>query len=395
MGRTWWFGAALLMAGLGPLAQGRGEAAQDTRETAQGARDSMAVQAARSKSIDQFANKKYYDPRHFDLSDLPSYVPEQKITGPIRIWGSDMFGGVELKRNLQAGFRKYHPDASFEFDLRGPALAFAGLLTEQADLGPSRRITWDALLAFQRLFNHDPLVISGMTGWAVNPPFAIMVNKNNPLRGLTMQQLDGIFGAARNGGWVGTEWHPEFARGASDNIRTWGQLGLAGKWRNRPIHVYGYGLRYLFGPRFSDDVLKGSDKWNENLQQYVNFAQADGTLKSADQQMADELAKDPYGIAYYAPLRGASDRTKAVPLAASEGGPYVALSVDTVRDRAYPLYDQMYIYINRRPAEPLNPKVKEFMRYILSREGQQEIARDTTMLPLTAAEIRVQLAKLD
>jgi hypothetical protein len=61
---------------------------------------------------------------------------------------------------------------AFEFDLRGPAMTFAGLLTEQADLGPSRRITWDALLAFQRLFNHNPLVISGMTGWAVSPPTA-------------------------------------------------------------------------------------------------------------------------------------------------------------------------------------------------------------------------------
>ncbi|PYX63859.1 MAG: phosphate ABC transporter substrate-binding protein, partial [Acidobacteria bacterium] len=314
-----------------------------------GARDALTVQAARNKSVEQFGGKKYYDPRHFDLSDLPAYVPEQNVAGPIRIWGSDMFGGTELKSNLEAGFRKFHPEVSFEYDLRGPAMAFAGLLTERADLGPSRRITWDALLAFQRLFNHDPLTISGMTGWAVNPPFAIMVNKNNPLRGLTMKQLDGIFGAERNGGWVGTTWHPEFARGPEDNIRTWGQLGLSGKWKDKPIHVYGYGLRYLFGPRFSDDVLKGSDKWNENLKQYVNFAQADGSLKSADQQMADELAKDPYGIAYYGHLRGISDQIKAVPLAMQNVGPYVRLTVDTVHDRSYPLYDKMYIYINRTP----------------------------------------------
>ena len=76
------------------------------------------------------------------------------------------------------------------------------------------------------------------------------------------------------------------------NIRTWGQLGIGGEWHDKAIHVYGYGLRYLFAPRFSDDVLKGSDKWNESLQQYVNLARTDGTLESADQQMADELAKD-------------------------------------------------------------------------------------------------------
>jgi hypothetical protein len=60
-----------------------------------------------------------------------------------------------------------------------------------------------------------------------------------------------------------------------------------------PIHVYGYGLRYLFAPRFSDDVLKGSDKWNEGLRQFVNFAGPDGKLVSADQQMADQIARDP------------------------------------------------------------------------------------------------------
>jgi phosphate transport system substrate-binding protein len=360
-----------------------------------GARDAMVVQAARNKSVQQLGARKYYDPRHVDLSDLPPYVPARKVAGPIRIWGSDMFGGPVLKRDLEAGFRKFHPEATFQYDLRGPALALAGLLTAGADLGPSRRITWDGLLAFQRLFNHDPLVISGMTGWAVNPPLAIMVNKSNPLRGLTLKQLDGIFGAERNGGWVGTTWHPEFARGPEENIRTWGRLGLTGEWRDKPIHVYGYGLRYLFAPRFSDDVLKGSDKWNESLKQFVNFARADGTLESADQQMAEELAKDPYGIAYYSPLRGISNDTKAVPLAAQDGQPYVPLTLDTVREHSYPLYDNMYIYANRRPGQPLDPKVKEFLRFILSREGQQAIARDTTMLPLTAKEARVELSKLD
>ncbi len=360
-----------------------------------GVRDAMAVQAARKKSIEQFSQKKYYDAQHFDLADLPPYVPERKVAGRIRIWGSDMFGGAGLRRNLEAGFRKFHSSVSFEYDLRGPAMAVAGLLTQRADLGPSRRITWDALLAFQRLFNRDPLEVSGMTGWAVNPPFGIMVNKNNPVRGLTMKQLDGIFGAERNGGWVGTTWHPELARGPEGNIRTWGQLGIGGEWHDKAIHVYGYGLRYLFAPRFSDDVLKGSDKWNESLKQYVNLAQTDGTLESADQQMADELAKDPYGIAYYCPLRASGAQIRAVPIAAQDGRPYVPLTLDTVRDHSYPLYDKMYIYINRTSGKPLDPKLKEFMRFVLSREGQQEIARDTTMLPLTAEEARVELAKLD
>jgi len=374
--------ALILLALLGPAAADEG-------------RDAMAVQAARAKAIEDFSQRKFYDPTHFDLSDLPAYVPQGKLSGSIAIWGSDMFGGAKLKKALEDGFRKYHPGIKFTYNLRGPALAVSGLLTGQADIGPSRRLTWDALLAFQRLYDHDPLVISGMTGWGVNPPFAIMVNKDNPLAGLTMRQLDGIFGAERNGGWVGTTWHPEFARGAEDNIRTWGQLGLTGEWKDKPIHVYGYGLRYLFAPRFSDDVLKSSDKWNESLTQFVNFAGPDGKLVSADQQMADQIAKDPLGIGYFAATRGISDAIKPLAIAVNQGEAAIPLSLDSVRERRYPLYDQMYLYLNRKPGQPLDPKVREFLRFLLSRDGQQEIARDTTMLPLTAAEARAQLAKLN
>ncbi len=360
-----------------------------------GSRDAAAVQDARSKSVASFGKKKYYAPEDVKLDDLPRYSPQTRVAGTIRIWGSDLFGGPVLREGIEEGFRKFQPDARFEFNLKGPAMATAGLITGQADVAPTRRLTWDALLAFQRIYNHDPLVIRAMTGWAVNSPFVIVVHKDNPIARLTMKQLDGIFGAERDGGWVGTSWHPEFARGADGNIRAWGDLGLGGEWKDKPIHVHGYGLRYLFSPRFSDDVLKASDKWNESLRQYVNYATPEGKLKSADQQMAEAVAHDRYSIAYYAYGRGTDPDVKVLAIGAGDGGAFVPPTVASVRDHSYPLVDSMYVYANREPGKPLDPKVREFLRFLLSREAQEIVARDTTMLPLTAALAREELAKLD
>lgn len=357
--------------------------------------DAFAVQAARDKLVAQFAGTDYYPPDTFDLSDLPVYVPQAAVSGTLRIWGSDMFGGPGLKAAIEGGFRKYQPGVRFEDNMKGPIMAVVGLLSDQADIGVGRRMQWPELLAFQRIFNHDPLVVRGMTGWAVNPPFAIVVNQSNPVSGLTMAQLDGIFGAQRTGGWVGTTWHPEFARGPEANLRTWGQVGLGGAWADRPIHVLAYALRCMFGPRFSDDVLKGSDKWNETLRQYFNVARPDGTLLSMDQQMADDLAKDPCAIAFFSSLRGRSPGIRPVPIAPVAGGPYYPVSLGTVREHEYPLYDWTYFYINRSPGKPLDPKVREFMRFLLSREAQEAVQRDGKMLPLTAAQIQVELRKLD
>ena len=360
-----------------------------------GSRDAAAVQDARNKSAAAFGKKKYYEPDAVKLDDLPRYALREKVSGTIRIWGSDLFGGPVLRDGLEEGFRKFHPDARFELNLKGPAMATVGLLTGEADIAPTRRLTWDALLAFQRIHNHDPLVIRAMTGWAVNSPFVIVVHKDNPIAHLTMKQLDGIFGAERDGGWIGTSWHPELARGPDGNIRTWGDLGLDGEWKDKPIHVRGYGLRYLFAPRFSDDVLSASDKWNETLKQYVNFATPEGKLKSADQQMAEAVGNDRYGIAYYAHGRGADPNVKVLAIAPRDGAAFVAPSVESVRDHSYPLVDSMYVYVNREPGKPLEPKVREFLRFLLSREAQEIVARDTTMLPLTAALVREELKKLD
>ncbi len=329
---------------------------------AEAPRDALELQKARNALVAETMAAKHYDPAEINLADLPAYQPREQVSGVIRIWGSDMFGGKEFQSGFENGFHKFQPGVTFEYNLGGPALAVGGLLTGACDIGIARRVSWEQLLAFQRILGHDPLEVVGMTGWHVNPPFLVVVHRDNPLAKLTLTQLDGIYGAARTGGWKGTTWHPEVARGPEQNIRTWGQLGLTGEWADKPIHVYGFNLRFMYGPRFSDDVLHGSDQWNENLRQYAHKTGPDGKLLSADQQMADDLAKDPLGIAYISYARGKNAAIKPVALARDDQAAYVPLTLTTVRDHSYPLFDQMFFYLNRQPGAPLDPKLKEFMR---------------------------------
>lgn len=357
-------------------------------------RDALAVQKARNAFVAKKKERRFYEPGKFDLSNLPAYAPQQRVSGTIRVWAADVWGNPGFQQKLEAGFRTFHPDARIEFVSISPGGAYAGLLTGQADIAVARRMTWVDTLSFQRKFDRDPVVVAGMTGWSVNPPFVIAVHKDNPVASLSLDQLDGIFGAERSGGWQGASWDPSRARGPEKNIRRWGQLGLKGEWAARPIEPYGYNFQYLFAPRFSDDVLQGSGQWNERLRQFTISATADGKLTSVDQQMAEALGRSRHAIAYYAPLRGIDANTRHVPIRLADGR-LVAATIEAVRDHSYPLFDNMWFYANREPDGTLAPKTREFLRFILSREAQEEVNRDTTMLPLTAALIAEQRTKLE
>jgi len=357
-------------------------------------RDALAVQKARNAFVESQKTKQYYTPGQFDLSGLPAYVPQSRISGPIRIWVSDMWGNPGFQQRLEAAFRKYQPDARFEYTSISPSGAFAGLLTGNADVAVARRMTWVDVLSYERRFDRDPVVIAGMTGWWVDPPFMIAVHKDNPIASLSLDDLDRIFGAERSGGWKGASWHPEVGRGPERNARAWGQLGLGGSWTNRRIDPYGYNLQYLFAPRFSDNVLEGSGQWNEHLRQFTISATADGKLTSVDQQMAEALGRNPQAIAYYAPARASDPNVRAVPIRLADGR-VVPETIDTVRNHSYPLFDNMWFYASRDAKGRIPPAVREFLRFVLSRDAQEEVNRDTTMLPLTPALAKAELAKLD
>jgi phosphate transport system substrate-binding protein len=194
------------------------------------------------------------------------------------------------------------------------------------------------------------------------------------------------------GGWEGTSWHPEYARGPEANLRTWGQLGATGEWADKPINVYGLNLRYHQATEIADRLLKASDKWNEHLRIYANFVSPEGKL---ERSLTDDLAKDRYGIAYIAaPTKNLPPGLKIVALAQTPAGPYVPYTMETVHNRTYPLYDEIFMYVDQAKDKSIDPKVREFLRFIVSREGQAAVMRDGKYLPLTAEVAREQLNKL-
>ena len=362
-------------------------------------RDALDVQKARSQHVTSRAGKVYYT-RQFDLSSLPAYRPEGQASGTIRMWGSNYIADSPLMQYWEEGFHKYHPDIQFDTrNLKSSFLGSAGLYTGLADISAEgRAMNWFDLMAFERVKNHDPVDVAmatgsyDVTGWTF--AFAIFVNKANPISKLTLDQLDRIFGAQRSGAWEKTTWRPELGRGADQNIRTWGQLGLTGEWKNKPIHVYGYSPEYDMALGFSEMAMHGSDKWNEDLREYANFANPDGTIKVAAEEFMADLSKDPYGIAYTG-INFRTEQTKAVPIAKSEAGPFIELTIDNVQNRTYPLTREVYLYVDREPGKPVDPKVKEFLRYVLSREGQEAVMRDGKYLPMTKEMLDEQLRKIE
>ncbi len=355
----------------------------------------LDLQHARAKFIVVKAKKVFYTKR-WDLSGLPSYHPTTQVRGTLRLWGSNYIQDGNLGQYWATAFRKFQPGVRFAFHMQTTLAAVPALVFGVADIGVGRKITFAEQLLYERYQNRDPLEIAAatgsydVTGW--QPAYGIVVSKDNPLTHLTMEQLDGIFGAERLGGWVGTSWHPEFARGPAQNIRTWGQLGLGGDWADRPIDVYGLNLRYHQATEMSDLILKGSDKWNERLRIYANYVTKDGKL---GRSLKSDLAKDRYGIAWIAaPTYKLPPGLKVLAIAAHAGAPYVPYTMDTVRDRSYPLFSQIFMYVNRRADGSVDPKVREFLRFIVSRQGQEAIERDGKYLPLTATVAQEQLDKL-
>ena len=327
------------------------------------------------------------------VTSLPDYKPQQTVSGTIRASGDRAMAG--LMNRWEAGFKRYHPGVQFIATLNGTASGVYGLEMRTADIALMGR----PLNPFERYGTYErswtyPVEIEVATGSArslhKSPALAIFVHKANPLARLTLAQLDGIFGAQRGGGWQALSWIESAARSAAGDIRTWGALGLGGAWSDKPIHVYG---PPLLGPGavsfFQVRVLHGGAMWNEDLREYADR-----------RAMLADLSHDPFGIAY-APLAYESAGVKAVALAQTAAGPFVKLTADGVRNRSYPLARPVYIdyTIDDEKSEIArprpDPKVKEFLRYVLSRRGQADIANEGAYLALPAAMVDAQRKLLD
>ncbi len=289
-------------------------------------------------------------------------------------------------------FHRFHPDANIRVS-KDQALAadgFDGLLAGRVDCVLMVREPFLAeMKAYCQKFGAPPRLVN-VAGGSFDTrggthAIAIYVNAANPLAQLSLVQLDAIFSRTR-------------LRGGKE-IKTWGQLGLTGlngEWANRPIHVYTMltrretgnppGIvnflewRMLDGGRFRDDVREQRDVPGETSLEAIVHRVAE-----------DESGIGFSGFAYQRP------GVKTLALAETAAGPYMSGSSESVASRAYPLRREIYVLLKHlggdEHADPVAPLLQEFLRMILSREGQQAVAADKTrFLPLSAAQAAQALA---
>ncbi|MFI5356615.1 MAG: PstS family phosphate ABC transporter substrate-binding protein [Opitutales bacterium] len=340
-----------------------------------------------------------------DLSDLPHYVPQAHIIGAVRIVGSELKNAVD---QLAAGFMQFQTDAKVSTNnMTSSEGGIAGLycgISDVAPMGDDAKITDQ--MPFFNTFGYMPTEISVATGGYEKRgslfAWAVVVNKDNPLNEISMDQLERAFGSERTGGWklVNHDWMytAEYARSAASNLRTWDQLGLTGDFAGKEIQTFGY-----CAPGFEISVERTlfhwADKWNGNFMQYVEAKQGvpgpDGDAVASDRPL-ELLSHNKFAIGIVALLHAKDyPDVKVLKIIPRSGGPAVALTPDNVANRTYPLARDAYFYVKKAPGQPLDPRAREFMRFVLSREGQAIIAKVGYYYPLPAAYLAEQLKKLD
>jgi len=338
--------------------------------------------------------------KRWDLSDLPHYVPKRQVQGKLRIWGNNYIKDGELAEFWRAEFKKFQPGIEIEYNLPTTGIGIPSLSAKVSDLAMSRKAILMDLLTFEQVYHHPITEISAVTGsfdvYGWMPPPIFVVNKDNPLEKISMKQLDGVFGGQRNGGYDGSVWRTDYPyrRGPEENIRTWGQLGLTGDWADKLIHPGGQTLRGNNTTQLSDRITRGSDQFNENYQAFANYIASDGKIVAWSTQARDAAEKDKYALFYVSPL-SMSPNLKELAVQGYDGGPYVKRTLETVHDRTYPLFAEYYFYFNRESGQPVDPKVEEFLRFILSQEGQDCVQREGRYLPLTGNIVATMLKRLD
>jgi phosphate transport system substrate-binding protein len=355
-----------------------------------------------------------------DVNSIPAYNKEIDVVGRLRIAGSELKGIVE---HLVQGFQKFHPGVKPSTNFMTSSEGALGMMysgvSDVAPMGDDAKISDQ--MPFYNSFGYVPTEVSIATGGYDQRgtlfAWAIIVNKDNPIARLSMDQLDGIFGAERTGGWeIGANadhnllYTGQYARGPEKNIRRWGQLGLKGEWANKEIQTYGY-VAPGFATSFQRLVMHWSMKWNPNFKEYVEVKEATNDAAGrgvASQRMYEAIEKDKYGVGWGALMHvkgtcvnpdGAKcpgyPGLKVVAISKTADGPAIALTADNVANRSYPLLRDAYVYVNKPPGRALDPKVREFLRFVLSREGQQIIAKNGPYSPLPPEYIRAQLKKLN
>jgi phosphate transport system substrate-binding protein len=279
-------------------------------------------------------------------------------------------------------FRRYHSDVQFETRLLGTDTAMPGLYTDKADIALfGRESNTTENDGFLHTLQYRPLKLRLMTGSLDVPGKSyapvLFVQKDNPLDKLTLAQADSVFGCGQPG--------------QAAPVRTWGDVGLGGDWKDKPIHLYTFDMESGTGVFFLHALQGDSKKMNWNIiQEYSDLRRPDGTSYEAGEQTMDALLRDRYGLAISS-LRYTNSNVKALALAPASGTAYIQATQETLLNGTYPLTRMTYAFVNQPPGQPVPSLVKEFLRFVYSDEGQKVVLDSQGFLPLTKDDAAQQV----
>lgn len=275
--------------------------------------------------------------------NLPIYRPVEGIEGELKLGGSNTLSHVAAV--WIASFQEFYPDVQITIEVNGSRSAVSDVEAGKTDIGLlSRRVREDEIESFQKTHGYPPTVLTPCLERT-----AIYVNKNNPVKGLTLAELDAIFSE-------------DCKRGAEKPCRSWGQLGLKGAWASRPIVAHGRTADTGSQVFLQEAVLLGG-KMREDMQN-----------NPSNVDMIHQIAKNPAAIGF-AGLSYATPEVRAVPLALAEGEDYVAIDSVEADRGAYPLVRRLQVIVKHNPKQALRPIEREFIRYIFSTQGQEDVVK--------------------
>lgn len=290
---------------------------------------------------------------------IPAYSKTSGVSGNVSSVGSDTLNN--LMTLWAEGFQKQYPNVRIQIEGKGSSTAPPALISGTAQMGPmSRAMKSSEIDEFEKKYGYKPTAIR-----VAVDALAVYVHKDNPLQQLTVQQVDAIFSKGRSCG--------------GKAIANWGQAGVQA-WANRPISLYGRNSASGTYGFFKENALCKGD-FKDSVKEQPGSA-----------SVVQGVTADQFGIGY----SGIGYRTsgvKPLKLAAKAGGTYYGVDPEDVYSGHYPLSRFLYIYINKAPNKPLDPLVREYVKYILSQEGQQVVVKDG-YLPIAPKIAQEELAKL-
>lgn len=293
---------------------------------------------------------------------LKGYVKVSGVSGNVNSIGSDTLNN--LMTLWAEGFRKQYPNVKIQIEGKGSSTAPPALIEGTSQLGPmSRTMKNTEMDAFERKFRYKPTAFP-----VAIDALAVYVNKDNPVKGLTMAQVDAIFSKSRRGGH-------------NENIELWKQAGVEDGLGDSPISIYGRNSASGTYGFFKEHALKNGDLKDEVKEQ------------PGSASVVQSVSEDQTGIGYSG-IGYLTSNVRAVPLADKEGMPFKEASQQNADNGSYPLWRYLYLYVNKAPDKPLDPIVKEFIKFIYSKEGQKVVVKDG-FFPLKADTVEKELKNLD